>query len=173
MKWHYWSPIKNIKLYLRYENKVNESEVLSYCDTSRCKTRISYMSNIDPLLGYDWCMKYENCRHWHWGVAGGSSIFPPWNIKSQRGKLTFWGRVTHICVSKLTIISSDNGFSPDRCLAIIWTYARMLIGAFGTNFSEILIEFLTFSYKKMRLKMSSAKRWPFCIGLNVLKFSPQ
>ena len=27
--------------------------------------------------------------------------------------LTHWGRETHICVSKLTIIGSDNGLSPD------------------------------------------------------------
>ena len=83
--------------------------------------------------------------------------------------LTHWGRVTHICVSKLTIIGSDNGLSPDRRQAIIWTNAGLLlIGPLGTNFNEILIEILTFSFKKMRLKMSSAKRRPFCPGLNVL-----
>ena len=32
--------------------------------------------------------------------------------------LTHWGRVTHICVSKLTIIGSDNGLSPGHCLWI-------------------------------------------------------
>ena len=83
--------------------------------------------------------------------------------------LTHWGRVTHICVSKLTIIGSDNSLSPDRRQAIIWTNAGLLlIGTLGTNFSEILIEILTFSFKKMRLKVSSAKRRPFCLGLNVL-----
>ena len=34
---------------------------------------------------------------------------------------THWGRVTHICVSKLVIIGSDNGLSPDQRQAIIWT----------------------------------------------------
>ena len=83
--------------------------------------------------------------------------------------LTPWGRVTHICVGKLTIIGSDNGLSPDQHKAIIWTNAGiLLIGPFGTNFSDILIEFLTFSFKKMRLKVSSAKWRPFCLGLNVL-----
>ena len=87
--------------------------------------------------------------------------------------LAHWGRVTHICVSKLTIIGSDNGLSPDRRQAIIWTNAGIvLIGPLGTNFSEILIEILTFSFKKMRLKVSSAKRRPFCLGLNVLKVPP-
>ena len=83
--------------------------------------------------------------------------------------LTHWGRVTHICVSKLTITGSDNGLSPDRRQAIIWNNAGILLmGPSGTNFSEILIEILTFSFKKMRLKVSSAKRRPFCLGLNVL-----
>ena len=30
-----------------------------------------------------------------------------------------WGRVTNICVSKLTIIGSDDGLSPDKCWNIV------------------------------------------------------
>ena len=83
--------------------------------------------------------------------------------------LTHWGRVTHICVSKLAIIGSDNGLSPGRCQAIIWTNAGiLLIEPLGTNFNEILIGIQIFSFKIMRLKMSSAKWRPFCLGLNVL-----
>ena len=79
--------------------------------------------------------------------------------------------MTHICVSRLTITGSDNGLSPDRRQAIIWTNAGLLlIGPLGTNFSEILIEIITFSFKKMRLKVWSAKRRPFCLGLNVLTY---
>ena len=90
-------------------------------------------------------------------------------ICSGPSELTHWGRVTHICVIKLTIIGSDNGLSPDRRQAIFWTNtALLLIGPLGTNFSEILIEILTFSFKKRRLKVSSAKRRPFCLGLNVI-----
>ena len=77
--------------------------------------------------------------------------------------------MTHICVSRLTIIGPDNGLLPDRRLAIIWTNAGiLLIGPLETNFSEILIEMLIFSFKKMRLKVSSVKRRPFCLGLNML-----
>ena len=80
-----------------------------------------------------------------------------------------WGRVTHICVSKLTIIGSDNGLSPGRRQAIIWTNAEiLLIGPLGTKFGEILIEIHTFPFKKMHLKMSSGKWRPFCLGLNVI-----
>ena len=54
--------------------------------------------------------------------------------------LTHWGRETHICVSKLNITGSDNGLSPGRRQAIIWTNAGLLsIGPLGTNFSEISI----------------------------------
>ena len=87
----------------------------------------------------------------------------------QHTPLTHWGRVTHICVSDLTRIGSDNGLSPGRRQAIIRTNVGiMLIGPLGTNFSEMLIEIHTFSFKKMRLKVSSAKRRPFCLGLNDL-----
>ena len=51
--------------------------------------------------------------------------------------LTHWGRVTHICVSRLTITGSDNGLSPGRRQAIIRTNAGiLLIRPLGTNFSE-------------------------------------
>ena len=71
-----------------------------------------------------------------------------------------------MCVGNLTIICSDNSLSPGRHQAITWTNAGILL---GINFSEILIEIYTFSFKKMHLKTSSAKRCPFCLGLNVLK----
>ena len=55
--------------------------------------------------------------------------------------LTHWGRVMHICASKLTHISSDNGLSPSRLQAIIWTNAGILIiRPLGTNSSEIIIK---------------------------------
>ena len=50
--------------------------------------------------------------------------------------LSYW--VTHISVSKLTTIGSDNGLSPGRRQAIIWTNAGiLLIWPLGTNFIEI------------------------------------
>ena len=90
-------------------------------------------------------------------------------MKISHLKLTHWGRVTHTCVRELTTNDSDNGLSPGRRQAIIWTNAGiLLIGPLGTNFSEILIEIQTFSLKKIRLKMSSAKCCSFRLGLNVL-----
>ena len=87
--------------------------------------------------------------------------------------LTHWGRVTHICVSDVTIIGSDNGFSPGRHQAIILTNAKLLLnGSLGTHFSEILIEILSFSFKKMCLKVSPAKWRSCCLSLNVLTSIP-
>ena len=83
--------------------------------------------------------------------------------------LTHWGRVTHICVSKLTVIGSDNDMSPVQRQAIIWTNAGiLLIRALGTNFSEILGEIHSFSFSKIHLKMPSAKWRLFGLGLNEL-----
>ena len=56
--------------------------------------------------------------------------------------------MTQIFVSNLTIIRSDNGLSPGRRQAIIWTNAGiLLIGPLGTNFSEIMIDIHTFPFK--------------------------
>ena len=98
-----------------------------------------------------------------------TSGFPSQRPMTRMFSLTHWGRVTHICVSDLTPIGSDNGLSPCRRHAIIWTNARiLLIGPLGTIFSEILIEIHTFSFKKMYLKMPSAKWRLFRLGLNVI-----
>ena len=95
--------------------------------------------------------KQNGCNFFRW------TLLKLWKV-SLSFHLTHWGRVMHICVSKLTIIGSDNGSSPGRRQAIISTNAGiLLIEPLGTNFSEILSEIQTFSFKKMHLKMSSAK----------------
>ena len=67
-------------------------------------------------------------------------------------------------------IGSDNGLSPIRRQVIILTSAWLLsIGPLGTNFSEILTKIQSFSFTKMHLKISSAKKRPFCPGVDVLK----
>ena len=78
--------------------------------------------------------------------------------------LTHQGRATHICVSELIIIG--------RRQVIIWTKVGiLLIWPLGINFSEIVIEINTFSFKKMHLKMASAKLRLFRLGLSVLNNS--
>ena len=82
--------------------------------------------------------------------------------------LTHWGRVTHICISKLTTIVSDNGLALGRCQANIQTNVRiLLIGHLGTNFRKFESNSYI-SFKKMYFKMSYVEWRPFCLGLNVL-----
>ena len=115
------------------------------------------------ILAVLYDVKFLNGTNVIWRVLWVNKI--SWDLR-----LADWGRVTHIWVNKLTVIGSDNGLSPGRRQAIIWTNAEiLLIGTLGTNFSEILIEIPPFSFKKMHLKMSSGKWRPFCLGLNVLK----
>ena len=88
-----------------------------------------------------------------------------WKNMNIYDSLTHWGRVTHICVGKLTMIGSDNGLSPGRRQVIIWINAGLLsIGPLGTNFNENLIKMQNFSFTKMHLKISSVKWRPFCPG---------
>ena len=85
--------------------------------------------------------------------------------------------MTHICISKLATIDSDNGLSPGRHQAIIWTSVGILITEpLGTNFNEILIEIHTFLAATKQLY-----KWYFpsvCLSvcpsvrLSVTPFSP-
>ena len=81
--------------------------------------------------------------------------------------LTHWGRVTHLCVSKLTIIGSDNGLSPDRRQAIIWTNAGISIGRLGTI--KITAEWTSWQMKLMFVHLWDVavgyreKSWPWII----------
>ena len=93
-------------------------------------------------------------RYHHTNI-GAISLVLRHNATRGRLALTNWGWVTHICVGNLTIIGSENGLSPERHQAIIWTNAGiLLIVPLGTNFSEISIGIQTFSFKKMHFKMS-------------------
>ena len=77
-------------------------------------------------------------------------------------ELTHW-------VGKITIIGSDNGLSPGRRQAIIWTSAGMLL---GTNFSEIWIGIKTFfieekTFENVICEMLSISSRPQCEEGNV------
>ena len=122
-----------------------------YCNRNSTKMTVSQVLHTECF--HDTSVSHMNCQE----------------QKLIQHDLTHWGRVTHICVSNLTIIGSDNGLSPGRQQAITWTNVGILfIGPLGTNFSEILIGIWTFSFRKIHLKMASAEWHPFCLSLNVL-----
>ena len=76
---------------------------------------ISHQLPCDPWTGKPQCT--EVLPTWHTALPNVNllNIFCPFISHT----LTHWGRVTHICVSKLTITISDNGLSPGRRQAII------------------------------------------------------
>ena len=102
---------------------------------------------------------------WCWPSSPGiflNQFAKRWQFCTGLNVLTHWGRVTHICIVKLTIIGSDNGLLPGQRQAIVWTSAGILfIGPLGTNFSEMLIRIQTFSFKEN----ASVKWRPFCLSL--------
>ena len=115
------------------------------------------------------CTKHINANGINIFGAGVKCIVPYYARPFPILALTHWGWVMHKCISKVTIIGSDNGLSPGRRQAINWTNVGILsIGCLGTNFSEILLKIPIFSFKKMQLKMLFWKWRPFCHSLNVL-----
>ena len=77
--------------------------------------------------------------------------------------LMLWCLMTHMWVRKLIIIASGNGLSPVRPQATSWTNSDLLsIEPLGSNLGEI--RNTKFAVMKMYLKISSAKRRPFCPG---------
>ena len=74
----------------------------------------------------------------------------------------------HVTVNWV-IIGSSNGLLPDRRQTITWTNADVLsIGPSRTHFHKITVDISNLPFKKILLKMLSAKCWPFNYGLKAL-----
>ena len=100
-------------------------------------------------------LSYLNITHWN------SKLY----LLCISSFLTQWGRVTRMCYSKLTSTGSDNGLTPGRRQAIIWTNnGILLIRSLGTNSVKFSSKFQTFFHS-----ISSGNLRPFCLGLNVSK----
>ena len=87
-------------------------------------------------------------------------------VQCKRAYRVIYSLVPHICVNESCLnFASDNGLSPIRHKAIIWTNARLLSnGPSGTILSEISIKIQNFLFTKMHLKISSAKSQPLVQG---------
>ena len=92
---------------------------------------------------------------WHWterNLTRNVQDIYPW-YEFQYFKLPHWNQVTHICVSKLAIIGSDNGLLLRLRQAIILTNARiLLIPPLGTFPLKFLLEFKHFDSRKCSWK---------------------
>ena len=95
-------------------------------------------------------------------------------ILSYQNRYSLWLISPQCCIyASVNWVStgSGNGLVLNRRRQVIaWTNDDLLpIGPLGTNLSENWIEILTFSFRKMRLKMSSVKWQPFCPGGDELR----
>ena len=108
-----------------------------------------------------WWRHHELLTNHQWGIV--RYITERLKIPSL-DELTRWGRMTHICVSELTIIGSNNGLAPGRREVIFWTNAGIFLNEpLGTNFSENFIQIQIFSVKKMHSNMSQ----PQCVNFTL------
>ena len=85
------------------------------------------------------------------------------NMQAYQTVLTQWGRVMHICVGNVSIIGSDNGLSPARRQATIWTNVGILL---GTNFSDIF--FQVHAFENVVSKMAAILSRPQCVKYAVV-----
>ena len=110
----------------------------------------------------DLANKHPRYSSMHWN----KSSFIVKNVKeTQVYDLTLWGRVTHICVSKLSILGSDKSHYLKQCWIMInWTLRNKLQWHFNTN-SNIFIKENPF--QKVVWKITSILSRPQCINGNV------
>ena len=101
-------------------------------------SRNLFQCSFLKMFMFNWQLLYKDCIYHFQGKPG--YFANKYRQIISCGVLTHWGRMTHLDVGKLTIIVLDDGLSP----------------------------FMIFSLKKIRLKISSVKCWPFRLGLNVL-----
>ena len=105
---------------------------------------------------YEWYVGCCWCHVWYQRILLTLRLSDPdlihlqWKPQEQ-GMLhiSIINSLTHICISKLTIVG-------------------YISGPLGTNFNEILIKIRKFSFMTIHFKMS--RKWqPFCLGCNVSK----
>ena len=81
-------------------------------------------------------IQHVNCQSFEI-LAGNYKSKPDYQLpRCWQFMLPHWGRVTHICVDKLTIIGSENGLSPGWRQAITWTNVGILLNGPLENKSQ-------------------------------------
>ena len=167
--------------YTSYINNINHIYSSGHIYIYICICKLGHFFLLGAKLSFEPIVAYFKWDKWEkiqWNLKFWIQTFSyikwlwKWRLQCDdhlASALTLWGRGTYICVSKLTVIDSDNGLSPSRRQAIIWTNAGiLLIGSLVMDFSDILIKIHIFPLKKMQMKMSSGYWRPFCLGLNML-----
>ena len=121
------------------------------------------------IIGYSESCLNDNFWYIQWRKFCENDISVSLFLSTHSHELSHWGQVMHICIGNLAIIWSDNGFSPGRCQAIIWTNdGILLIGPLGTNFSEILIIFIQENaFQSVVCEMAAILSRPQCVKVDI------
>ena len=85
----------------------------------------SYMKDMVKRARHIDFLEFSKCREISRDIDGHSEWRHARFIGDKDSLITHWGRMTHICVVKLTIIGVDNDLSPGRRQAIFWTNSGM------------------------------------------------
>ena len=126
----------NTRTYLVYIVNIMGSDVLATQGVRASATTIFTMlteliqsphfkaSGAASISDISYCMMSQRLAPAPLGVEC-SYCFTNWQTTRTNCLLPHWGRVAHIGEGNLTIVRPDNGLSPDRHQAIIWTNARI------------------------------------------------
>ena len=106
--------------------------------------------------------QHDSCNEWYISDCAEDHIYRTY-VKHH-----YWDWVSHICVTKL----NHHWYRKWRvaCLApnhYVNQYWLIVSVTFMNLFSEIWMNTEQFSLRKISLEMSSMKRKPFCLGLNI------
>ena len=116
------------------------------------RDKMAAISQTTLSIAFSWLKMLEFRLNFHW------SLF-------LRVQLTHWGWVTHICVSKLIITGSDNGLSPGRRQAIMWTNAGiLLIGPLGKFNQNSNISIHENAIESVVCEMAAILSRPLCVN---------
>ena len=133
-KWHADTPWSSWELIFRLCSRSVNIVVLVQFWLSEISQLRGTWASLESLNTW-----MELPKIWHTSESDQNAVIVCWFSYFLRNfDLTHSDRVTHVCFSKLIMIGSDNGLSPGRRQAILWTNAGiLLIGPVGINFSEI------------------------------------
>ena len=106
-----WNTIKRV-LQLLYLSANNGPFVIDYGIIAFFKFNIEFQYVIEYRVNVKYCFLHVQFLVENGNLRSGAPMVTV--------SLTHWGWVTHTCISKLTIIGSDNGLSPGRRQAIFW-----------------------------------------------------
>ena len=118
-KWR-WSP--RLIYYIALCN-IYESCILPHCHTCHKIGCNLEMESVPSVKGSRYPFWILVMAFNSWRNDGARTSLPgitlTLNVRGPNSSLTYWGRVTHICVTELTVIGQNNRLSPVRRLSII------------------------------------------------------